>query len=168
MEKNYPTCVLCDTLDFPSYSDYVEWCEGCADCEPQGENSEDFWNWSNETRQMDFDGLLANVSYSDESKVPCIITGQLGLWNGRPTIHPVLCDNVHDAIMRCLGSCDDIKVVLENGALSVYAYHHDGTNHFTIHKLSESGKERLYAYNHGYIEQELEESDLAKWDGYIY
>jgi hypothetical protein len=168
MEKNYPTCVLCDTLAFPSYSDYVEWCEGCADCEPQGENSEDFWDWSNETRQMDFDGLLANVSYSDESKVPCIITGQLGLWNGRPTIHPVLCDNVHDAIMRCLGSCDDIKVVLENGALSVYAYHHDGTNHFTIHKLSESGKERLYAYNHGYIEQELEESDLAKWEGYIY
>ena len=132
----YPSIVLCDTFEIPSYSEYVDYCLECLNEEPQDENSDDYWNWVRETQQQDFDDLLSNLTYSDESNVPVVITGSLGLWNGRPTIRPVVCDNLHDAILKCLGSCDDIKVTLDNGVVNVIAYHHDGRNCFTVHKLS--------------------------------
>ena len=68
-----------------------------------------------------------------------MITGSLGLWNGRPTIAPVLCNNLVEAIEKCFGSCDDLEVNLENGHLEVLAKHHDGTNCFEIHILSKKG-----------------------------
>ena len=166
-KKNlYPTCVLCDTTELPSYSDYLQYCKE-NEIEPADENSSKFWDWCAETTQMDFDDLLSNLSHSNESNIPVVITGSLGLWNGRPTICPVVCDNVHDAILKCLGSCDDIKVILEGGELNVCAYHHDGRNCFTINKLSKKGRD--YTERHGeYTNASLKDYHLAKFKGYIY
>ncbi len=165
----YPTCVLCNTMELPSYSDYEDFCIGFADCEPQGEDSEDYYNWCRETTQQDFDDLLSNLLYSEESKTPVVITGTLGLWNGRPTIRPVVCDNLHDAILKCLGSCDDIKVVLTEGHLDVFAYHHDGTNCFTVYKLSKKGCEYLDKHYDGFAHAEdLKDYHIAKFKGYLY
>lgn len=166
-KKNlYPTCVLCDTTELPSYSDYLQYCKE-NEIEPADENSSKFWDWCAETTQMDFDDLLSNLSHSNESNIPVVITGSLGLWNGRPTICPVVCDNVHDAILKCLGNCDDIKVILEYGELNVCAYHHDGRNCFTINKLSKKGRD--YIERHGeYTNASLKDYHLAKFKGYIY
>ena len=120
-----------------SYEDYKEWCEE-MDEEIHPEGSDEYWQQCMSIFENDWDDFKANMKYS-KWNVPCMITGSLGLWNGRPTIVPVFCNNLVEAIEKCFGSCDDLEVNLENGHLEVLAKHHDGTNCFEIHILSKKG-----------------------------
>lgn len=120
-----------------SYEDYLEMCEE-MEIEPKEEGSSEQIEEVIEYMNDDFGDFKSNLKYS-KWNVPCMITGSLGLWNGRPTIVPVLCDNLVEAIEKCFGSCDDLEVNLENGHLEVLAKHHDGTNCFEIHILSKKG-----------------------------
>ena len=119
------------------YEDYLEMCEE-MEIEPKEEGSTEQIEEVIEYMNDDFGDFCSNLEYSSWN-VPCMITGNLGLWNGRPTIVPVFCDNLVDAIKKCWGSCDDCEVKLENGHLEVFAKHHDGTNCFEIHILSKKG-----------------------------
>lgn len=68
----------------------------------------------------------------------CEITGTLGLWNGVKTIEPVICDNISDAIDKCLGrDTEDIIFRISDNTYYLDAYHHDGINSFTIKILDE-------------------------------
>ena len=120
-----------------SYEDYLEMCKE-MDMKPKEEGSAEQIEEVIEYMNDDFGDFKSNLEYS-KWNVPCMITGSLGLWSGRPTIAPVLCDNLVEAIEKCFGSCDDLEVNLENGHLEVLAKHHDGTNCFEIHILSKKG-----------------------------
>ena len=65
-----------------------------------------------------------------------VVTGSLGLWNGR---HSGICetfDNLFAALSKCSADAYDIVVKYENNALHFEAHHHDGTNIFEIRNLS--------------------------------
>ena len=120
-----------------SYEDYLEMCKENG-MEPKKEGSFEQIEEVIEYMTINFDDFKSNLKYS-KWNIPCMITGSLGLWNGCPTITPVLCNNLVEAIEKCFGSCDDLEVNLENGHLEVLAKHHDGINCFEIHILSKKG-----------------------------
>ena len=75
---------------------------------------------------------VKNGSYIDYY----VVTGSLGLWNGR---RGGICETfnyLYDALNKCsedaydiIAKCDGKKIEFEN-------HHHDGTNRFTIYRLS--------------------------------
>lgn len=125
--------------DIFTYEDYVEYCE-CNDYEPADEGSHEFFDWQLEECQRNVECDLDNIKFCSHYKnTPYVITGSLGLWDGRPSIHPVKVTGLYEAIVKCWGNCDDCMVEINNktGVVSVYAYHHDGTNCFEIRELQE-------------------------------
>lgn len=127
-----------------SYEDYKEWCEDNG-IEPEDENSDGFWEWCREETDLNWESDLENIKSCKEYDVPCIITGTLGLWWGRPTIKPERMESVYDAILRCIGEADIVTVQWNDGVVTVDAYHHDGCNCFTIKALSKKGIAKQYA-----------------------
>ena len=109
------------------YWDYVEFCE-INNIEPAPEDSDDFYDWAAEETAADFDEDMANVKGFKPYQRRVTITGTLGLWDGRHEISPVERESVYDAIMACADGCADIEVEWEDGVITVYGHHHDGTN----------------------------------------
>ena len=68
----------------------------------------------------------------------CIVTGTLGLWNGRHNIIPCVCNDVLSAIQQCSNGNEFIIDQYEKH-IEIYSYHHDGVNHYKIHLLNSRG-----------------------------
>ena len=88
---------------------------------------------------MEWDDLFANLKYSKNADKPCVITGSLGLWYGKPSIEPLVCEDIESAIRKCANNMDYVIVKQVNGHLEVTGIHHDGSNHFEIHILNDKG-----------------------------
>jgi len=94
-----------------------------------------------------------------------IITGELGLWNGKRAIYPHRCITLKQALMKCAEKMNHFRVDYQDGTLICYGYHHDGTNVFEINGFSASrmlAKHReLYddSYNGGVIDGSLFETN---------
>ena len=163
------TITLIDTLHSGlTYADYMDHCEA-NEITPSDEGGADFYEWETEMVRLyveDFFEELRHCGYTD----PVIITGTLGLWNGSKEIYPMFIEstdyNIRDgkgrydkpailnAINKCIHGMDDFSVKLIEGELVVMGYHHDGTNVFTIHKMTKRGidlAKRLLAAN-GHID----------------
>ena len=169
MKKKEKVYVLCDTTEIPSYDSYVEYCKDCLECEPSGENSEGYWNYVSHMNEMEYDSMRENMTYSEQCQCPVIITGELGLWNGKHEIYPMHCNTLYDAILRCSRNADSVKVEYQDGAVRVYSYHHDGCNVFMIHKLSKRGEIVCSKWENG-ISSNIEVKGywFAKFHGFLY
>ena len=141
MKKKDLKYTLIDTEDAPSYNDYLDFCKA-NDFKPAEEDSEEFYSYVRDTQSIWYNDELDNIKFSKENNTPVLVTGSLGLWDGRHDIYPVLCEDLHEAVVKCAGSSNDVKVEFDNGVIHVAGYHHDGTNRFTIHKLSALGMKR--------------------------
>lgn len=99
----------------------------------------DYWN-------DDFDIKHGEVCYSPLADQEVLITGTLGLWNGRHKIQPVKADNILEAIQRCCGQdIDEVDMYEDSyGNFILDAYHHDGCNHFVIKKHTKKGNRCLH------------------------
>ena len=71
------------------------------------------------------------------------VTGQLGLWNCRPTIVPKRFHTLKDAIYACINGVDYIEVELCPKCIKVNATHHDGTNCFEL-RMMNKGAQNMY------------------------
>lgn len=93
-----------------------------------------------ESMQIAYEDFWNNINYSKYNKIPCIIIGKLGLWNGKKDIVPVKTDNLFSAIKRCITiSIEDIVVKQNGNVIEVNCYHHDGINYFEIRFLTKLG-----------------------------
>ena len=140
------TFVLVDTdpTQF-EYESYEEFCED-NDIEPQGEDSDDFYEWCSEEADNNYESDMDNIKCHKEYNVPVTISGKLGLWDGKHEIVPVEMDSVYDAIVKCYSrDIDRLKVTYEDGVIVVYATHHDGTNIFQIKPTNGQRFNYLYA-----------------------
>lgn len=126
------------------YDDYLEFCE-MNRMTPGQKDSVEFYEWVDEEVSINYESDMENIKFCDAYNVPVVLTGTLGLWDGRHEILPIRFDSVHDAIVRCFSqSIQDIEVIWEDGTIKVYAYHHDGTNVFEINAESEEKLPYLY------------------------
>ena len=171
MEKNkttYPKVVLCDTTYIPDYIEYKEYCEE-NNCEPQAEDSQDYWDYVTEVRSMEYNDFISNMENSTQSNKPCLLTGSCGLWNGKHEIIPHKFSDALSAIKKAYGSCDDLIVKQEDGIIKVKALHHDGSNRFEIVPLTEYGKESLKDdYDGQPIYCKVSDAMVSKYDGYLF
>ena len=150
-----------------SYEDYLEWCEE-MEVEPAEEGSYEFIDWCQHECKNDWDDFKDNMKYSPYNNMCCMITGCLGLWWGKPTIQPVKCNSIVEAIEKCAQKCDDIEVTLEDGYIKVFAKHHDGTNLFEIHLLSKKGIERAECADRNYDDYNVKPYWFKNIYGYLY
>ena len=171
MEKNemtYPKVVLCDTTYIPEYIVYKEYCEA-NECEPQAEDSQDYWDYVSERRSMKYNDFILNMENSAQANKPCLLTGSCGSWDGTHEIIPYKFSDALSAVKKAYGSCDDLIVKQEDGIIKVEALHHDGSNCFEIVLLTEYGKETLKDdYDGQPISCEVTDAMVGKYDGYLF
>ena len=119
-------------------------CEEC-DWDCHEEDSEGYWRDMARLTEHDWEDFKSNMTYSKFKGQKCMIVGSLGLWNGNPTIVPVLCNDIMEAIERCLDcNCQiEYEIILEDGHVEVQVHHHDGTNCFEIWLLSKKGLKEI-------------------------
>lgn len=122
-------------------TDYEEWCEDMG-IDP-GDDS-DFFDWCAEETQTNYEADMENIKSCKQYNVPCIVTGSLGLWDGRHEIRAKRFESVYDAVMACMGDFDNTTVArYEDGRIGVTVSHHDGRNCFEIVALSKKGIEKV-------------------------
>lgn len=126
-----------------SYEDFVEYCKDQNwdmqedELEIPAEYSASYWEWVRAQIEDDVECFFENLKYTKGIvNEPCVITGTLGLWWGRPKVLPTKCDNLIEAVKMCWGDCDDVRVTGLDGVVYVDAMHHDGTNCFEIRPKS--------------------------------
>jgi hypothetical protein len=109
------------------------------------DTDEDFYRWESLQLEQDLDDLLCNLKYTKANEQECLIVGTLGLWDGRKEIIPTHCENLRDAILKCIsGDCIVKKIERVGNTIEVDIAHHDGCNCFSIVILSDKGRERYY------------------------
>ena len=138
MAKKVRSYVLYDSTESVPYERYVDWCKTDG-TEPQGENSAEYWEYVSIERDSDWRCFIEDLKYNFDGGSPVLITGKIELWNGTKEIYPTISLTLENAIRRCSKSADDMKVTFNDGIFEVEAYHHDGTNCFEIHSLSQKG-----------------------------
>lgn len=135
----------------------------------EDDTDDDVWKYIYDTLDMDWEDLELNIMSTRQNDEHCVITGNLGLWNGRPRIQPTTCKGVWDAIRKCANDMDYVIVKQVNGHLEVTGIHHDGRNNFEIHLLNERGVFAMERINHGYGNADLENRTYHKaMQGYLF
>ena len=156
-QMNMKKVIYTTDIDNYKYEDYLEYCEA-NEIEPCSEDSQSYWDWVSEMISMDVEDAYSNIDCKQDVNTMVVITGTLGLWYGNPEIDPVFVESESEyhhatkqrsyssalrlAIQKCAEGMDNVECYLndETGCVEVIGHHHDGTNHFHIHKLSEFGK----------------------------
>lgn len=72
-----------------------------------------------------------------------VVTGSLGLWDGR---HGGICepfDNLYDALSKCATDAYDIVVKYEDNVIKFECHHHDGVNRFEIHNIASETYDKI-------------------------
>lgn len=86
-----------------------------------------------ENINQDWESFIDEITYNKLGTLDCVIEGVLGLWDGIHTIQPVYAD-LEQCIIKCVSDSDEVEIYEEDGELKIDAYHHDGTNLFTINQ----------------------------------
>jgi hypothetical protein len=139
MAKRKQELVLLDTRCEIPYECYLDFCE-LNECEPQGDDSEDYWSYVSTQRQWDLEDFIESIKGDSDY---WIITGSVGLWSGRRDIYQTMVYGFEDAIKKCLGREDYIKVIKKGSVVEVNTYHHDGSNCFELRALTAIGLDRF-------------------------
>ena len=113
---------------------WKEYCE-CNDVEFD-EKSVD-WDYICNMRDFEWEDIMYNlIDQFGGNEV--ILSGFLGLWNGRPQIANYHFAHIEQAIHKCLQSGDEWSVSYDNWGIYLAVYHHDGVNNFTISPIKEN------------------------------
>lgn len=155
--------LLSTDTDQYTYEDYKEWCDECdVDCIYE-EGSTEFYDWVHEQIDEDIHCDKINMKDSEYAERNFIITGSLGLWDGKHNIRPVFEHGLCEAIDKFISGRDiwDFDVFLNDDEdyITVHAKHHDGTNVFEIHMLTREGAE---AWEKAYEEYEYGDADFPE------
>ena len=121
------------------YNEYKEFCK-VNEFILQDRESNAFYEWVGEMLSMFWEDLFGNLKYSKQN-VECVVTGKVSLWHGKYNIKAKFFETLEDAIRYCSSEYDAVVITESNGTIEVKGIHHDGTNHFYIHKLNEKGIE---------------------------
>ena len=98
------------------------------------------------------DDFLANMQYAKDKDgndlwgAKVVISGTLGLWDGKKTIVPEVAKDFEHALWLCIDNADYCKVYKEYSKIIIETTHHDGTNVFTLQFLTEDAEMK---YNYG-------------------
>ena len=118
--------------------------EDGTDCDWEENSEGDFIDWENTQKGWDFDDLMMNLKHSSIKDKMCVIVGSVGTWRGRFEIEPTFCNNIVDAVYKCMDGCELRSIERIGNRIDISVYHHDGSNSFSIYFLSDIGEDRYY------------------------
>ena len=110
------------------------------------ENSTKYWELVSDFRDQDWEDFEENLKCSRKLPGQVVITGKLGLWDGKHAIVPVLADMAEDPVgfierfTRNCGADCSLAVGYDEEGLFVTVSHHDGTNRFRVLEVTDAGK----------------------------
>ena len=121
--------------------------------EPEEDPTEDqLWETWNELCERNWEDVQSECKFHQETGTYLVIAS-LGLWNGRFDGGKILEGQLDEVIQRCFE--DYNRVYMESRNLQISATHHDGTNYFTIKKLTPKGEEYAERYGWDMSDREL-------------
>lgn len=125
----------------------TEHCEANERDVPE-ENSSEYWDIVHDFHEWDWEDFEGNIKCSKILPGQCVITGTLGLWDGRHEIIPVMMDMAEDPIAffgRFTRNCGDFEMEIgyDEEGLFVRVSHHDGTNRFRVLEVTDAGQRYL-------------------------
>lgn len=164
-EKKTVFTLLDNNLDYyctdQAYEDYKEWCES-NDFEPDEKNSNDYWQWVNETIGEDIDFFFLNTEYSPIKDRVFAVTGNIKLWN---RTRPIYTQFIHGLgpLIELLWGKDNryfkIELDTEKGIITSRISTHDdpcGNTRLEARMLNKNGEKWMeYAKDRG-TEHEVE------------
>lgn len=138
------TIATTDILQF-SHDEFALWWEEFHKGEETpAEDSEEYLRWCGTEAQFNWEADIENIRATTQYRVPCVIEGSVGRWDGRRGIAPERKDSVIEAIERITrAGYDDVDITFDDGKIEVSGHHHDGTDSFTIRALSEKGLKKV-------------------------
>ena len=97
-----------------------------------------YFEWKAREINDDIDEFWRNLKMvKDSSYIDYyVVTGSLGLWNGRHSICAKTFNNLYDAVNACATDAMDMEVTCDGKVIEVTSHHHDGTNCFEIRRLT--------------------------------
>lgn len=110
------------------------------------EHSSEYWDLVSDFREWDWDDFEGNIRSSRILPGQCVITGTLGLWDGRHEIIPVMMDMAEDPMgffgrfTRGCGGDYELAIGYDEEGLFVTVIHHDGTNRFRVLEVTNAGQ----------------------------
>lgn len=91
------------------------------------------WDYRADMRNDDWDDFMDECR---EIRDDFLVIADLGLWFGKRHAWK-FCSNLTDAIRACLDGMDEFKIVEDDrGKLTIYGYHHDGTNVYELRRVT--------------------------------
>ena len=132
-----------DSSNYP-YEYYVMYRRG-AKQKVMKEDSVGYQKWIREMKEYDIKEMLRNFKDSNLAKRPLLLTGTIQTWNGKKNIYPAFVETtkkkpaINAILEKCMSGMDDIKIEYDNGQIKLYCKHHDGTNEFTVSRLTCKG-----------------------------
>ena len=97
-----------------------------------------FLGWVDAEIDMEWYDFLFDIKHQIGYDVPCVVLGTIGRWDGNFEIAPTRL-TMWEAINKCTSKIEYLTIELNEGAIEIYASHHDGLNHYTIHALNSRG-----------------------------
>jgi hypothetical protein len=113
------------------------WKEYCVDNDVEFNEDSIDWDYICDMRDFEWEDVMYNlIDQFAENEV--ILSGFLGLWNGRPQIANYHFAQIEKAIHKCLSSGDEWQITYDNWGIYIDVFHHDGTNSFTISPIKQN------------------------------
>lgn len=120
-----------------SHNAVALWKEHCEDNDIEFDENSIDWNYICDMRDFEWEDVMYNLieqfAYNE-----VILSGFLGLWNGRPQIANYHFGQIEKAIHKCLSSGDEWQVSFDNWGIYIDVFHHDGVNTFTISPIKKN------------------------------
>lgn len=133
-------------------------------CDWEKDNEQDFYDWECTQKQQDLDDLLLNLNFSKPIKDRiCAIVGSVGTWRGRFEIEPTFCNNIVDAVYKCIDGCELRSIDRIGNRIDISVYHHDGSNSFSIYFLSDIGEDRYLRNGNVSLKNKKNIFSIPKW-----
>lgn len=131
-----------NNYDGYSRDDYHEFCL-INDIEFDETDDHAFWEWCKDEADADWDNILWEIKHYDKTHYGnYFVDANLGLWNGNRNGFNVF-NSLEKAFWACCDNMDYLIIEGEkNGDINITAIHHDGTNHFTIKKITDEAYDR--------------------------
>ena len=126
------------------------------------ENSGEFYDWQSDQLSMEWEDFLTNLENDKENNVNCVVTGNIGRWNGNFDIEAKAFASLKAAVLACVSNMDYVVINEIDGTIDIEAIHHDGTNIFKIHKLNKNGLD-AYCNDEEFDKEEYYEKFDIKW-----
>lgn len=121
---------------------------------------EDAYSFADISNESLWDDFIAEVRLADKkTNERWLVYYELGLWN-RTEIGGRMFRDLESAIRSIASTVDTFSIEEDNyGNVFMIGWHHDGTNHFILRRLTEKGE---YRYNCNGFSSRLLNSDLSR------